>query len=197
MQFCKVNYRKFNPAFSLVELLVALGILGVLAAFTIPGIFLPTKDYNGMARSTALMVNSAYEQYSASVTQIPANTTMGALTPYMQYINKDTSTVVDDGGATSTCGSGNVTCLRLANGAMFFYYANIAFGGKNTTNAIFYKFDPDGKSTGQSSGKSLVMFLQYNGMQYNWGNIPATLTVLNGGTFTATPSLDPTWFKGF
>ncbi len=200
-----------QAGFSLVELLIALGILGVLATFIIPGILTPQVDYTARAKSVALMVNTAYEQYKAANGGIiPRTTRMTDLMPYMQYTTQEATAYVDgyrndpytSGYACSA--SGNVVCLRMANGGILFFNRNYYMGGTTAANVVWYMYDQDGKYTSGTSklNPSLSMFLTAEGKQYSYGNLPQTVVTWfaepnNTISYTAASTKDPLWFTGF
>lgn len=192
--------------FSLVELLITLAITGILAAFTIPPLFLVSAasqsgKYSAIAKDTAFMVLAAYEQYRASNPAIATTVSISNLTPYMNYVKVDTTSIIDsyNGATTDNCATVNFTCLKLHNGAMLAYQNLESFNGNNTTNAIYFKIDPDGiqmDNTTNSPGKALVVFLQYNGVLHSWGTLPATVQS-SVWSYSASPASDPLWFTGF
>src|SRR5689334_18650453 len=109
--------------FTLAELLISLAILGVIATFTIPKIITAQTNsrYNAIANEAASMVSAAYQQYRHNNSSVTAGVGIEDLTPYMNYVATDTSTVIDDKqtGGTYTCGGGSANyCLRLHSGAM-------------------------------------------------------------------------------
>lgn len=192
--------------FSLVEILITLGIIGVLTAFTIPSLFntpnstLSSKQ-TAMAKDTAYMVLSAYEQYKAVNPTVTTGTTLGLLTPYMNYVSVTTSGGMDDHlNASVAYNCASITCLKLHNGGTLFWNPTHTFGGTATTNGIFFFLDPDSQQlqNGGADGatKSLCMWLYYNGTIKTRANtIPntylATWGPWNPGTY------DPSWFTGF
>jgi prepilin-type N-terminal cleavage/methylation domain-containing protein len=198
--------RRFKPArgFSLVELLITMAIMGVIVALTIPPLFqVPASKqgtkYNAMARDTAFMVSSAYQQYKMTHATVPTNTNFGALTPYMNYLATDATTVIDsrNNGTTFSCAA--YSCLKLHNGATLLYANGSNFGGSTTTNALYFYLDPDGQQTDGTTngpGKSVVVWLQYNGTLHSWGTLPTSIMTSVTG-YAPTPSYDPIWFTGF
>jgi hypothetical protein len=116
------------------------------------------------------------------------------LTPYMNYVEFDTSTVIDNapGQGTQTCTAQN-PCVRLHSGAIVDFRDNNHFGGNASTNAVSFHVDPDGKVTGDDSGTSVHFFLYYNGRLMTKGTLlPGTQN--SGGVHAQNPIWDPTWF---
>jgi prepilin-type N-terminal cleavage/methylation domain-containing protein len=158
--------------FSLAELLITLGILGILAAFTVPKLLNPPNNslnskQSAMAKDVAFMISSAYEQYRMANASVPTSTTPGALTSYMSYVKLDTSGATVDAvpTITSVTCSSSTPCLKLHNGGTL-YFSSEYFAGSNTTNCIQLVFDPNGVpsgSTADSPGKSVQFEIYYDG----------------------------------
>ena len=194
-----------SSGFTLSELLIALGILGVIATFTIPKILSAQSSAQNIAvtKEAAAMVAGALQAYQVSGS-VTTSTEMKDLTPYMNYVRVDTTTTIDsaEGLTTVSCGGsyGSVQfrCLELHSGARLLYTIGEAFGGTANTNALYFYLDPDGRSTG--STKSVVFFIYANGRLTTWGNVLDNTTVLissNGmlDDYAAEPARDPTWFR--
>ena len=185
---------------SLTELLIALGLLGLIAAFAIPKVLQTGggSQHNAQAKEVARMIKDAYDLYRIE-NRATANTLCRDLTPYMNYVAVVNSGAVDDnpGHGTTTCGSGNYKCLRLHSGGMLLYDNNTAFGGTSETRMIWFDYDPDGKATGGSgdAGKAVGFFLYFNGHitsgDYVYPNSNSTTYInVNPGD-----EPDPDWFS--
>ncbi|HEY9745722.1 MAG TPA: type II secretion system protein [Oculatellaceae cyanobacterium] len=187
-----------KSAFTLAELLIALSLLGVIATFTIPKVLQTQQDrrFNAIAKEAAGMISEAYLAYQKEHGTVPTTLVPSQLTPYMNYVAFDTSTVIDNapGQGTQTCSIQN-PCVRLHNGAIIDFRDNNHFGGNATTNAISFHVDPDGQvSPAGSNGYAVHFFLYYNGRLTTKGNLlPGTAN--SGGTHLANPIWDPTWFQ--
>lgn len=209
-----MRHTRFQPAFSLVELLIVLALLGIVSVFTIPKMLntpnstLSSKQ-TAMAKDTAFMVLAAYEQYRAANPTILSTTTPGALTPYMNYTTMDTSgTTVDahpnwggaSGSGRNTCNS-TTPCLKLHNGGSLYLSNSYSFGCVTSVCLIELSFDPDSTtsgSTADSATKALQIELYYDGTIRSRGN--AKSGSCNSGSCVAispNSSLDPSWFTGF
>lgn len=197
---------KSKWGFTLAELLISLAILGVIATFTIPKILSSQQNtqYNASGKEVVAMISSAYQQLQMS-RGVSDNTTGYELTPYMNYVNVDTSTQIDcsyNATCTSNCGTsfGSSICLTLHNGGKLMIPTNDRFLGTTTTNVIHFYFDPDGKVTESSPsangpGKNIEFHLFYNGK----------ITTRDASNFVRCSSLecpmaptsgnDPPWFS--
>jgi prepilin-type N-terminal cleavage/methylation domain-containing protein len=190
-----------QSAFTLAELLIALAILGEIATFTIPKIISAQQNgsFKTKAKETAAMLSGAFQQYQLS-NPITSSTKPADLTTYMNYVKVDSTTSIDlyQNYSTVNCGSGNENCLLLHNGGMLRYRSDVSMGGTNTTNAIYFSFDPDGRVTDGTTngpGKALTLFVYYNGRLTSWCCVTPNAVVGGGGTFTPDTTTDPTWFN--
>jgi prepilin-type N-terminal cleavage/methylation domain-containing protein len=179
---------RYNQGFTLAELLISLAILGVIATFTIPKIITAQRDakFNAIAKEAAAMVTGAYQQYQSQNTPT-SNTGISTLTPYMNYVSTDSSTIIDHmyGSNGYACGSGGSGgCIRLHNGAIIRYNTSVGFGGTASTDNIWFAVDPDGVYSGTTNGygKAIEFIFYYNGRI-------STRGMENGTT------QDPPWFS--
>jgi len=188
--------------FTLAELLIAILILGEIATFTIPKLIINQQNntYNAKVHEGAGMIAQAYQQYQFSNNPVPSSTTFGSLTPYMNYVKVDTSSVIDDayGWGTNTC-SNSTPCLVLHSGAILRYVNSWNFAGTSSTNVLQAAFDPDGTTDGTTNGpgKAVVFELTYPGRVTSQG-AGASSTPLCGSwscPFTAPATNDPPWFS--
>jgi prepilin-type N-terminal cleavage/methylation domain-containing protein len=191
--------RKSNKGFTLVELLIALTILGEIATFTIPKVIISQRNnrYNAAAKEAASMIAQAHQKYVISNT-ITASTSAGDLTQYMNYVAADSSTTIDLAQEMSTraCNGVSNICIKTHSGGMLMW-ATAGFMGTNSTNAVYFYFDPDGRVTDGTTngpGKSVCFWLYTNGRLTNYGNLTAG-TVYGGGTVGPDATADPPWFS--
>jgi len=189
--------------FTLVELLIALSIMGTVSAFTIPKILMAQQSttMNSTAKEAASMVSAAYSKYMLDY-NMSAGTTAGALTQYMNYVSFDTTTAsaLDDspGFGARSCSAAN-PCLRLANGAILNYEASYSFGGTGSGQALFFFVDPDGSYSSSTwgtggNGKSVRIALKYSGRVTTMG--ASEVDLCNSSYCLGTGSgWDPAWFS--
>jgi prepilin-type N-terminal cleavage/methylation domain-containing protein len=195
-------FRTIHQGFTLAELLIALAILGLIATFTIPKILnsQQNRQYNAVAKEDIAAMISAYQRLKLDGT-LSTSTTYGAFTPYLNYIAADTSGAwsLDSVPTLGTiaCNASNYACLKMHNGSMVAYRVDASFGGSNTTNAIHFVIDPDGRVTDGTTngpGKSISIFIYYNGRIADEGNI-ATGTTSSAAAYPANSAKVPSWFS--
>jgi prepilin-type N-terminal cleavage/methylation domain-containing protein len=199
-----------NPAFSMVELLITLGLIGILAAFTVPKVLSPSTNtvnskYTAITRDVAFMISSAYERYRMANATVSTTVDMIDLFPYMpNYVQNhagDASIVIDNryGTGTITCSNPGNPCLRLHNGGVLYLWGN-DFNGTASTNAVLATFDPDGKVTSDGSayteGKGMHIFIYYDGRVADYGTIKSN-TVAGASTYNPNSGNVQPWFSGF
>jgi prepilin-type N-terminal cleavage/methylation domain-containing protein len=185
--------------FTLAELLIALAILGVIATFTIPKIIVGQQNssYNAIAKEAAATISAAYQQAKLAGT-VSTSTKASDLTPYMNYIKYDTSGTILDNYQTATFSTCNTfsPCVKLHSGGTLVLYDAASFSGSNTTNAIWFVFDPDSVYSGTTNGpgKAVDFALYYDGRLSSLARISAN-TVSADGTRNPNASYDPSWFN--
>lgn len=194
-------YYKRLLGFALVELLIALAILSVVAVFTIPKVILAQQNQanNAKAKEVASIISVALQQLKLR-SALTANTRTDDLTPLLNYVNVESGAVVDDfqGNSSASCaadGSG-WNCLRLHNGAVFYYWPGDQFCGTATTNGIPFRVDPDGRYSGTTNGpgKAVSFFLYYDGKITTEGTAFSNTSWSCGHVTGPVPSRDPPWF---
>jgi prepilin-type N-terminal cleavage/methylation domain-containing protein len=196
--------------FSLLELLVTLAIMSVVAVFTIPKFSAANSPnysgkYTAVVKNAVYMVHNAYEIYRLRNGAIPSNLGIKDLTPYMNFTALDSSGLTVDHiqtQGTKTCNAGN-PCLRLYSSAILLYEQIVQFGGKSTTNAIFFSIDPDGRVTDGTTngpGKSVEFWLYTDGKIKTSADL-RTNTIFSNGSSTFSGGIPssanvPSWFSG-
>lgn len=157
-----------SRGFTLAELLIALGILGIIATFTIPKIInnqQSTKD-KAITKEAATIASQAYLQYKMTNTPT-SSTAWGNLVSNINYVKVvyDNVALIDDvqGSGSITC-SMFFPCYKLHSGAVLMTPAT-PFGGTGPTDHIGFWVDPDGVYSGNSTGpgKSIYFRLYFNG----------------------------------
>jgi prepilin-type N-terminal cleavage/methylation domain-containing protein len=198
--------------FTLAELLIALLILGEIAAFTIPKILSAQQNgrYIAAAKEAISTLASAYDLYKTQ-TGVNAYTAPSNFITVLNYIKIQTSGAIDVRyGATgsSTCTSGT-PCYVLANGSIIRDPGRKwggdgtgnYFGGTSTTNYIYFTIDPDGidadTGTTNGPGKSVIVVLYYNGRITDGANCKSGDTTYIEGTVYNSwcPFTSPPWFS--
>lgn len=153
--------------FTLAELLIALAILGVIAAFTIPKVLQSQQGqaYKAAAKEAASIISGAYQAYKLNNTA-SASTSFVDMTGFINHVTVDTAGSIDSKQTDTSiaCNTAGDGCLRLHNGGALYYNDN-NFAGTATTNALELFFDPDGVYGGTTDGpgKSVNFFLYFDG----------------------------------
>lgn len=189
-------HRKYG--FTLAELLIALAILGVIATFTIPKVLQAQQNnaYKTIGKEAAATLAQAH-QLAALNGKLSATMKNSDLTPYLNYVSVVTTGSVDaaeDDPVARDCSTAGYACLRMHNGSIIHFYWGTEFGGNATTNAIWWDVDPDGKVNTNGQGKSVTLFMYYDGKLRDSGSIEPNTTEL-GWTYAApNPASVPPWF---
>jgi prepilin-type N-terminal cleavage/methylation domain-containing protein len=186
--------------FTLAELLIALAILGVIATFTIPKILSAqqSSQFRSVGKEAAAMVSAAYHLLQIS-RGTDAATTVDDLTPYLNYVAVDTTSVIDNDfiSTTKSCAGAGVVCLRLHSGAMLRYQQGANFGGTSTLDALWFAVDPDGRVTTSGAagtpGKEQDFILYFNGSIRDCKNALAGTSYYYTGE-CPDPSREADWF---
>jgi prepilin-type N-terminal cleavage/methylation domain-containing protein len=191
-----------NRGFTLAELLICLAILGEIAAFTIPKLVTAQQrtTYNANGKEAVAALANAYQLYQVGGNIISDSTKGSAFTPYINYVKIDTSASFDDvqGYTGGMACSAAQPCLRLHGGGMLMV-PDVSYGGNSSTNLVEFFFDPDGRvtsgvQTASGPGKSIRLFLYYNGRVTSWGNtVPGSES--SAWLWDPCPSCDPPWFS--
>ena len=185
-----------HSGFTLAELLVALVILGVIATFAIPKILVSQQDAKNksIAKEVAGMISEAYNKVFLS-TGISASTQSAQLVAHMNYVRKDTVTIIDDVPTWTTIDCSDTaqnTCLRLHNGAMLRHFTTESYGATGNNRVLVFTVDPDAK---QSTVKSVAFHVRYNGHIQTSGVIPNGTVTSSMWTHATSPTDDPAWFN--
>lgn len=185
-------------AFTLAELLIALGILGVIATFTIPKVLSAQQNstFKSVSKEAISAFTGAYHSYRLT------NSDAAAITPddfisSLNYVKIQTSGQLDD---EQTLGALNCDtlfpCYILHSGAAIRPELGNDFGGTASTNAIMFIVDPDGQVTDGTTngpGKGVKIFLYVTGRVTSHGTAQSN-TIVDGVAFGADATRDPSWF---
>ena len=160
---------------TLTELLIALGILGVISAFTVPKVLLGFEysDKKAKTKEVTSMVAASYLAYQLE-NSLSSTTTNSDLVPFMNYVSVDTVSIIDDAATLTSidCSGFGPGCLRLHNGGIL-YVDWKQYGGTDSTNILWWTFDPDATYSGSTTGegKALKFVLYYDGTIKTWGQM--------------------------
>jgi prepilin-type N-terminal cleavage/methylation domain-containing protein len=193
---------RVKAGFTLTELLIALALLGVIAAFTVPKVLsgASANRQNEIVKSVVAQIQAAYANYKLDDIE-SANTSFANMTPYVNYLSVMTSGAIDnkEGNASGMNCTATLPCLKLHNGAVLRYNAGSSgiFAGTSSTHALEFFIDPDGVDSGLTTGpsKSVNLFLYYDGRIKTRGTLDPG-TYASGSSFaTPNPAFDPPWFS--
>ncbi len=187
------NLQNSKVGFTLAELLIALAILGEIATFTIPKILSSQQNAQNKAvtKEVFAMMSGASQTYSMNNT-LASNTSITAMTQYMNYVSVDTTSTLDgslNDSASYSCT--NRVCLKLHSGAIIAFAIGGSFGGTSAINMQWFLVDPDGSYKGDSS--SVWGALYYNGRLTSWANI--TPSSQDSWATYDPGNYDPAWFS--
>jgi prepilin-type N-terminal cleavage/methylation domain-containing protein len=192
---------KVIPGFTLAELLIALGILGIIATFTIPKILNAQRNNAKVAATKEVMATlaTAFQQHKLNGLVTVDTHPNDLLSKYFNYVTLDSTSAVDmypGGGAGLMCSTGTATCYRLHNGGLVRPW-NCTLG--NVTDpayAIAILFDADGVYTGDED--SVRIFVHSNGQVQTEGTATAGTTIDCSSPIVSAgpdPTKDPSWFS--
>jgi len=191
---------KAAAAFTLTELLLALGILGVIATYTIPKVIKVQQNqaYAAAYKEAMSTVAAAYQIYKVSNSPVRATTSPQDLLPYLNYVRLDSVTTIDDSyGSASTFECSWGVCAELHNGGYLYISTGwITFGQTTGNNYIYFMFDPDGRynAAATANGKSFYIILMYNGRVISGAERLASYTTYAGGAPENNgPQTVPNW----
>lgn len=186
--------------FTLTELLIALTLLGVISALTIPKVLQAqsSKDSLTRAKSVASAVVGAYSNYRMNY-GTGASMSLNHLTQYINYVDFTTTAQIDglEGSGSMSCnGGGAGRCYKMQNGSYLFFWTSDTFGGTSNNYCLRFIVDPDGKYGGSTTGnsKSVQFELYANGDLRTYGTMKSGTWCGIWGPLSADPTKDPVWF---
>ncbi|MDX2086156.1 MAG: hypothetical protein SFZ03_12300 [Candidatus Melainabacteria bacterium] len=160
-------HRARGSGFSLVEVLIAVGLLGLIGAFTIPKLLdggTKNTQWKRMAQAMAVQLSAAYSNYKMDNT-VTAGFHAALLGPYFDNVKRKTSGLVDDRPGQGSLDCTWAECYDMHNGGTLILFNDNTFGGTSSEFLVYVRFDPDSVYSGSSSGigKSVTYFLYYDG----------------------------------
>jgi prepilin-type N-terminal cleavage/methylation domain-containing protein len=169
-----MTYKQRSSGFSLIEIMVAIVLLGVLASILLPTLKtdISTEKNRGITLDAVAELAQAYVKYQKDA--LPdATTSADDLVQEMNFIRiiNDSSYNVQVAEATSPLPCTTLApcalwvspcdaatpCVLLQNGALIQYDVDLTFAGTGyNSNALHFVVDPD--ADGDETATSLVMF---------------------------------------
>lgn len=181
-----------RSGFTLSELLIALTLLGIIAAFTIPKVLTSFNGntHNAKAKAAAFMIQAAYNDYQME--NAPTQATKAShLTPFFNYVSVDTvNTYYGLCPVSVDCSALTGSCMRLGSGGMLTANDVTSFGSTSPTNAIPFSFFPE-----KSTTESIVFFLYYDGTLRTRNNVKDNTANSTFGDIDPTIVCDASWFS--
>ena len=167
---------------------------------------------SAIAKEAAAMINGAFSAYMDK-NKLSKHTKPSNFLPFMNYVAIDTTdsyrnentplmpnwlnklwgkvTMSDQQDTPLQPCSNRLPCVKLHNGGILQYDSEQIFGGMNSTNAIFFNFDPDGKGP-----QGRVSFYQYANGRLTTGENQVSGTIVSAGTMTSQ-NKDPAYLKAW
>ena len=197
--------RQAATGFTLSELLIALAILGLIAAFTIPKVLQSTSStaINAIAKEAASSISQAYDGVRADQNGLGATSiTADDIIAKINYVETITTGTIGDGTTNSTCAA-TEPCYKLHNGAvMQIETANDDFtdGTAGETGVHVFYLDPDGQA---GTNGYVAFILGFDGRMMSGdevtGSPVAPFTNYDTNATTGSNGLaavaNPTWFS--
>ena len=154
-----------RSGFTLSELLIALGVLGLIASFTIPKVLqsVGNAQKKAIAKEAAAILSQAYEAYGLD-NEPGAGFNTVLLKPYINHAEDVDAGLLDSApsnGGMTTLGCAWAECIRLHNGAVLFLWGGGAFDGTDPETFATFLVDVDGANTGVQD--SIWMNVYYDG----------------------------------
>jgi prepilin-type N-terminal cleavage/methylation domain-containing protein len=186
---------------TLAELLIALGVYGVIAAMTIPKITTSFNNtvYESTGKEAIGAVTDAYTQYRSN-NRLAAAFEPSMLLPYIGSAKPFTGIIDDNPGWGSLdCSDVNMRCVQLHNGAVVVADQYAELTGTSNLHATYVMIDVDGRyggmTTGNTGGKAVSLLLYANGFITSITNAKTGTILFGSVIFTPWPYPDPDWFS--
>lgn len=187
-----------KAGFTLAELMVALGVLGVIFAFTIPKILDSNAASTNKASSKEAqeMLNEAYTLYQTRKS-ITTSTNPNNLTQYMNYVAVITNQKIDSTPGQNwqfDCSASGNYCLKLHSGGLM-WFNGCGFSDLSSTSAIYVHYDANGLASNVANVDGLMFLLYPNGLTRTRGTMkPNSFYCGIGPESAGGTNLDPSWF---
>ncbi|MEB3244431.1 MAG: prepilin-type N-terminal cleavage/methylation domain-containing protein [Vampirovibrionales bacterium] len=190
----RASYLSAPKGFTLAEILIALALLGAIAAFTIPKVLQSTgvSRASAVAKETASMVSAALGAYTLNNTLDPSDTFATLANAYLNYVKivSDGSLTMTNGSATAVACNATNPCYVMHSGALVQYSTANTFGGTSGSNGIRLAIDPDGSL----ETEPFEAYLYANGRITTAGTGATAPT--GGGSYTGTvAATDPSYIS--
>ncbi len=179
---------KFKAGFTLAELLVSLGVIGIIAALAIPKILTASNDSvsNAKVHKATQAVVNGYEKWKQNNGDSLGMTGADLMTfvNYSSLITDGRIVDIHPGSGNFTCSttltttSGNLAgpCYQMQDGSMVYFmgHTGVAFTASDTS-VLYFAVDPDaiesGSNTQDNSGIATAFFLYKNGRLRERGHL--------------------------
>ncbi|MEM0951106.1 MAG: prepilin-type N-terminal cleavage/methylation domain-containing protein [Cyanobacteria bacterium P01_H01_bin.74] len=193
---------RFRQGFSLTELLIVLGLLGLFGALTVPTLFFTRTSNDQSAQANSVIKSLSFAYLTAKTNGlVDENFRAVDLMPQLNYVNVDTGGVTQMEGyqftdSELTCSSTR-PCLTLHDGSRLML-ESYSFNGTANNNAIQVLYDVDATYSGSSvdgPSKTVGFFIYYDGRISTRDNCDNP-TCTSAGCSSPVSDSDPVWFTG-
>jgi prepilin-type N-terminal cleavage/methylation domain-containing protein len=179
--------------FSLAELLVAMGVLGIIATFSIPKVLTATQSKQKVAITREVLSSLAQARLLLqNEGKWTASTTAEQLATKMNFIRYHTAGLIDTPPAnypwmpSHDCAA--IGCFEFHNGAKAMFYCD--FAGTTAQDALAFMLDTDGQY--RNSGDSIWLVVYFDGKIRTEATINPNTRYCDG-TYNPSPT-DPDWW---
>jgi prepilin-type N-terminal cleavage/methylation domain-containing protein len=198
----------YLKAFTLAELLIAIAILGILAAFAIPKILEAQSNakYSAIIREDAAAIAGAYQVLIKQHGGNPSTITREDIAQFLNYtallnsgetIDRPYWPEVPYTGMGETCDVSS-PCLKMHNGSLMklYGYSTQTFCDASDNSSILeFYVDPDGEA---SSIAAIGIHLHPNGRITSRGTVNGSVQMNGCSNYTGEPdrfndNMDFTW----
>jgi prepilin-type N-terminal cleavage/methylation domain-containing protein len=207
MKEMKWMFLKFKQGFTMSELLIGLGILGLIAAFSVPKLLNVSNAAlaNAKVHKAAQAVVNGLEKWTQengrSASTTPANimnvVQHNGLITDGRSVDWTPGTSDDFTCVTNPAADHESSCYQMPDGSVLFFIlhwssADFTSFGTSPENSLYFGVDPDGivtEDTSRSSTSNTTAFyLSFNGRLRERGR-------LKDGSNTLQPQWTPTYYQ--